>query len=43
MKTAILVVDDEKVIRDGCTRLLSASGYQVFTAVNGQEALEKLG
>ena len=38
----ILVVDDEKVIRDGCSRLLSASGYQVLTAVNGQEALETL-
>ncbi|MBM4288562.1 MAG: response regulator [Deltaproteobacteria bacterium] len=38
----ILVVDDEKVIRDGCSRLLAASGYQVLTAVNGQEALETL-
>jgi two-component system phosphate regulon sensor histidine kinase PhoR len=38
----ILVVDDEKVIRDGCSRLLSTSGYQVLTAANGQEALETL-
>lgn len=38
----ILVVDDEKVIRDGCSRLLSREGYGVLTAVNGQEALEML-
>lgn len=38
----ILVVDDEKVIRDGCSRLLSREGYGVLTAVNGQEALETL-
>ena len=38
----ILVVDDEKVIRDGCSRLLSREGYTVLTAVNGQEALEML-
>jgi two-component system phosphate regulon sensor histidine kinase PhoR len=39
----ILVVDDEKVIRDGCRRFLSAEGFQVLTAENGQEALEVLG
>jgi two-component system, OmpR family, phosphate regulon sensor histidine kinase PhoR len=38
----ILVVDDEKVIRDGCSRLLSREGYRVLTAVNGQEALGML-
>ena len=38
----ILVVDDEKVIRDGCSRLLSREGYTVLTAVNGQEALGML-
>lgn len=38
----ILLVDDEKVIRDGCSRLLSREGYAVLTAVNGQEALETL-
>jgi signal transduction histidine kinase len=36
----ILVVDDEKVIRDGCTRFLSSEGFRVFTAANGQEALD---
>ena len=38
----ILIVDDEKVIRDGCSRLLSREGYGVLTAVNGQDALETL-
>ena len=36
----ILVVDDEKVIRDGCSRILIAEGYRVLTAVHGQDALE---
>jgi len=38
----ILVVDDEKVIRDGCTLILKPQGYQVATAENGREALEIL-
>jgi PAS domain S-box-containing protein len=36
----ILVVDDEKVIRDGCSRLLDLEGYKVLTATNGQEAVD---
>ncbi|MFZ2447894.1 MAG: ATP-binding protein [Syntrophobacteraceae bacterium] len=36
---SILVVDDEKVIRDGCRRLLCLEGYRVLTAANGREAL----
>jgi two-component system phosphate regulon sensor histidine kinase PhoR len=38
----VLVVDDEEVLRLGCIRVLSSEGYQVTTAANGQEALEKL-
>jgi len=38
----ILVVDDEKVIRDGCTLALKPEGYRVLTAENGQQALELL-
>jgi two-component system, OmpR family, phosphate regulon sensor histidine kinase PhoR len=38
----VLVVDDEKVIRDGCQRFLSKEGYHVLTATNGQEALDVL-
>ena len=38
----VLVVDDEKVIRDGCSRLLGLEGYKVLTAANGREALDLL-
>ncbi|MCK5422427.1 MAG: sigma-54-dependent Fis family transcriptional regulator, partial [Deltaproteobacteria bacterium] len=37
----ILVVDDEKIIRDGCSRILVREGYAVFTAESGEEALER--
>ena len=40
--TTILVVDDEKVIRDGCVLALKPEGYRVATAENGQQALEVL-
>ena len=36
----ILVVEDEKVIRDLSAEVLSQSGYAVFAAANAQEALE---
>jgi two-component system phosphate regulon sensor histidine kinase PhoR len=35
----ILVVDDERDIRDGCERILGRRGYQVSKAANGEEAL----
>jgi DNA-binding NtrC family response regulator len=38
----VLVVDDEKVIRNGYSRILSSEGFHVLTAANGQEALELL-
>jgi len=38
----ILVVDDEKVIRDGCALILKSEGYRVTAAANGQEALEMM-
>ncbi len=38
----VLVVDDEKSIREGCHRVLTAKGYDVLTAENGQMALETL-
>jgi two-component system phosphate regulon sensor histidine kinase PhoR len=36
----ILVVDDEKGIREGCRRILSAEGFAVEVAENGKEGLE---
>ena len=38
----VLVVDEEKVVRDGCNRILTPEGFQVLTAENGQDALEVL-
>lgn len=40
--TKILVVDDEKVIRDGCRRVLSDQECVVVCAENGQEAMSIL-
>ncbi|MBW2609078.1 MAG: response regulator [Deltaproteobacteria bacterium] len=42
-KVRILVVDDEKVVRDGCDRVLTGKGYIVLTAENGQQAMDNLG
>jgi len=38
----VLVVDDERVVRDGCHRVLSGRGYRVSGAENGHDALEIL-
>ncbi len=35
----ILVVDDEKVMRDGCHRVLSDAKYQVETVSSGEDAI----
>ena len=38
----ILVVDDEKVVREITQAFLTLNGYDVNTAENGKEAFEKL-
>ncbi|MBN2061556.1 MAG: response regulator [Deltaproteobacteria bacterium] len=38
----ILLADDEKVVRDGCCRVLEGKGYHVWTAENGQFAIDIL-
>jgi signal transduction histidine kinase len=38
----VLVVDDEKVVRDGCHRVLTGKGFQVLTTENGQQAMDTL-
>jgi len=42
-KQAVLVVDDEQDIRDGCERVLSRMGCSVHLADHGQAALNILG
>jgi len=39
----ILVVDDEEMIRDLCSHILSAEGYHVTTVPNAASALDDLG
>ncbi len=41
-KARVLIVDDEDDQRRGLSHLVSSWGYQVETAADGQEALEKL-
>ena len=42
MSPAILVVDDERAIGIAIQRLLAARGYEVETALSGEDAVEKL-
>ncbi|MEM0466639.1 MAG: response regulator [Candidatus Thermoplasmatota archaeon] len=42
MTKTILIVDDEEDIRTSVGQLFEVSGYQVITAHNGLECLEKL-
>ena len=34
------MIDDELIMRDGCTRILSKEGWSVITAENGQQGIE---
>jgi CheY-like chemotaxis protein len=38
----VLIVDDDRDIREGLQELLEAEGQTVFTAMDGQDALERL-
>ncbi len=42
MKAQLLIVDDEQEIRDALARHFRFLGYDVATASNGEEALQKL-
>jgi len=37
----VLLIDDSEVVRDLHSFLLQSGGYEVYTATNGSEALEK--
>jgi two-component system sensor histidine kinase/response regulator len=41
-KATILVVDDEKIVRDSCCRVLNKDGYRTETATNGESGLQKI-
>ena len=41
-KATILVIDDEKAIRDSCYQVLSKDGYATETAENGKNGLQKI-
>jgi two-component system, OmpR family, KDP operon response regulator KdpE len=43
MKRKVLVVDDESSIREALSKVLCTEGYEVVSAANGQEAIEKFG
>src|SRR6185295_2553225 len=38
----VLIVDDDRDIREGLQELLESEGHSVFTATDGQDALERL-
>src|SRR4030067_2191740 len=38
----ILVIDDEQIMREGCSRILSKDGWAVFCAENGTKGLEEI-
>ncbi|MFH0735183.1 MAG: sigma-54 dependent transcriptional regulator [bacterium] len=42
MKQKILIVDDEKAIRDSIKMILDDEGYETYTAMDGEEALNKI-
>jgi len=38
----ILVIDDEQIMRDGCSRILAKDGWSVLCAENGAQGLEEM-
>lgn len=41
-KIKILVIDDEKIVLNSCTRILSDEQYEIHTVQTGAEGLQKL-
>jgi two-component system NtrC family sensor kinase len=42
-RARILVIDDERAVRDLISDVLSIEGHEVFTAENGKEGLDLIG
>ncbi|HXH30332.1 MAG TPA: response regulator [Bacteriovoracaceae bacterium] len=42
MAKKIFIVEDDEAIRESLVELLETEGYEVFSAENGQDALEQL-
>lgn len=42
LKSSILVIDDEKRIRDACHKILTQGGFEVAVAENGIFGLEMI-
>ncbi len=38
----ILIIDDEEIVRSSCRKILEPEGYEVETAVSGNEGLDRL-
>jgi two-component system phosphate regulon sensor histidine kinase PhoR len=41
-QATILVIDDEQIMREGCTRILSKDGWNVTTAQNGKQGIDQV-
>jgi DNA-binding NtrC family response regulator len=41
--TQVLIVDDEKVMQESCSRILMKEGYRFYTVNSGEEAIEEFG
>ncbi|MEW6375988.1 MAG: ATP-binding protein [Thermodesulfobacteriota bacterium] len=41
-QTNILVIDDEQIMREGCSRILSKDGWSVIPAENGKQGLDQI-
>jgi len=41
-QTHILIIDDELIMREGCSRILSKDGLAVITSENGKQGLEEI-
>ena len=41
-KARILVIDDEAIVHESCSRILTEEGYSIDSAYTGQEGFSKI-